>query len=223
MSARQGQRARSDHEWVQALRSSGSDQDQALADLSEFLRRATFFYLRRHSGETEVLAQDKVDALAEDAAQEAALAILAKLDSFRGQARFLTWAGKVGVACALTTLRKHQWRDVSLERLPDGWDQPAGIVISRNGWARPELAAQRQEIWLTLREVVQGELTQKQRLVVSHLLIHGVNAEVVADRLGISIGALYKLTHDARRKFKKALERRGFSTEDVFSAFANPA
>ena len=218
-----GSQARSNDEWLQALRSTGSVQNEALADLSEFLRRAAFFYLRQHSAEIKELTQDEVEALAEDAAQEAAMAILSRLDSFRGEARFLAWAGKFGVACALTTLRKHQWRDLSLERLPDGWDQPVDMSISRDGWEHPELAAQRQEIWLVLREVVQSELTEKQRLVFSYILIHGVNAEVIADRLGISPGALYKLTHDARRKFKKALEQRGFSTEDILSAFANPS
>lgn len=214
--------ARSNDEWLDDLRSGEPIQGAALADLREFLRRSAFFYLRRHRGELKELAEDELDALAEDAAQEATVAVLAKLDSFRGEARFLTWASKFGVGCALISLRKRQWRDLSLDRLPDGWEEPADVAISKDGWEHPELATRRREIWEVLREAAREDLTEKQRTAFNYILIHGVNAEVVADRLGISAGALYKLTHDARRKFKKALERRGFSTEEIFSAFANP-
>lgn len=213
-------RKRSNEEWLKALQSGGPQEAGALADLTELLRRSAFFYLRRHSRELKDLAPEEIEALAEDAAQEAVMAVRAKLQSFRGESAFPTWASKFGVAMALATLRKRQWRDVSLDRLPDGWEQPPETAISKDGWQQPELAAQRHEVWRAIQEVVNNDLTEKQRQVFSYILIHGVNAVVVADRLGMTPGAVYKLTHDARRKLLAAMERRGLSKEQILSAFA---
>ncbi len=215
-------RKRSNKAWLEALRSEGPQESDAIADLTELLRRSAFFYLRRHSHELKDLAPEEIEALAEDAAQEALMAVRLKLDSFRGEAAFPTWASKFGVGMALSTLRKRQWRDVSLDRLPVGWDQPSAVPVSRDGWHQPELAAERQEIWLAIRDVVENELTEKQRQAFSYILVHGVNAMVVAERMGMTPGAVYKLTHDARRKLLVALGRRGLSKEEIMSAFAAP-
>jgi RNA polymerase sigma-70 factor (ECF subfamily) len=56
--------------------------------------------------------------------------------------------------------------------------------------------------------------------VLNLVVIHGVDAEEMAERLGITAGALYKLTHDARRKLKAGLLARGFSTAEILEAFA---
>lgn len=215
-------RKRSNEAWLTALRSEGPEGSDALADLTELLRRSAFFYLRRHTSELKDLAPEEIQALAEDAAQEALMAVRLKLDTFRGEAAFPTWASKFGVGMALTTLRRRQWRDVSLDQLPTGWEQPSTVPVSKDGWRQPDLAAERQEIWLTIRDVVQNELTEKQRQAFSYILLHGVNAMVVAERMSMTPGAVYKLTHDARRKLLAALERRGLSQEEIMSAFAAP-
>jgi RNA polymerase sigma-70 factor (ECF subfamily) len=216
-----GLKDRDDSQWLSDLRSGGIAREEAVADLREWMRRSAFFYLRRHSHELRDLAADEIEALAEDAAQDAALSVLAKLDAFRGEARFLAWASKFGIGCAMLITRKRQWRDLSLDRLPDGWDESPQVAISKDGWEHPELAAQRHEVWEVLRQVAREDLTEKQRLAFNYILIHGVKAEVVAERLGMTAGALYKLTHDARRKFKKALERRGLSKDEILKAFSN--
>lgn len=150
------------------------------------------------------------------------MAVRLKLGTFRGEAAFSTWASKFGVGMALSTLRKRQWRDVSLDRFPAEWGPPSAIPVSTDGWQQPELAAERQEIWLAIRDVVENELTEKQRQAFSYILVHGVSAMVVAQRMGMTPGAVYKLTHDARRKLLAALERRGLSKEEIMSAFAAP-
>jgi RNA polymerase sigma-70 factor (ECF subfamily) len=211
---------RSNEVWLQALRSSGPEQDEALVDLHAYLQRAALFYVRRRAPELSGVSNDELEALAEDAAQEASLHVLGKLDTFRGDARFLTWCGAIAVGWSMVSLRRRLWRDLSLEQLTDGWQEPAQATLGGDGWAHPQLASERNEIWETIREVVTTELTERQQQVMNLLLIHGVNAEEVADRLGTSPGALYKLTHDARRKLKASLLKRGFTTEEILSAFA---
>jgi RNA polymerase sigma-70 factor (ECF subfamily) len=213
---------RTNEEWLASLRSSGAEYEAAVEDLLSALRRAALFYLRRHRAELSELADDEIDALAEDAGQEACVSVLNKLDQFRGEAHLLTWASKFAVGNALVAFRRRQWRDLSLDRVPDGWQQPADTLISRDGWAHPEFAAKRNEVWQVLQQAADQDLTEKQRQVFNYILIQGISAEVVGGRLGMTANAVYKLTHDARRKFKSALERRGYSKGDILEAFAGP-
>jgi DNA-directed RNA polymerase specialized sigma24 family protein len=72
--------------------------------------------------------------------------------------------------------------------LPDGWQEPSSAVVSRSGWEHPHLAAQRSEIWSVIKEVVERDLTDCQRNVLNLVVINGVDAEEVAERLGITPG-----------------------------------
>ena len=211
---------RSNEEWLAQLRSTGLEQQQAIEDLRRALERAALYYVRRRAPGLKGAATDELESLAQDAAQEATLQVLDKLDSFRGESRFLTWASAIAVGRAMTALRRRLWQDVSLDRMPDGWQEPANVAVSANGWEHPDLAAQRQEMWDVIRDVVAQELTQRQRDVLNQLVLNGANAEEVAKRMGTSAGALYKMTHDARRKLKAGLLKRGFSTDEILDAFA---
>ena len=206
--------------WIDALAAPGGPDPVALADLRAQLRRAARFSIRRRLGTAPGVMSDEIDSLAEDCAQEALLIALRKLGSFRGEARFVTWASAIAVGVALAALRRRLWRDLSLDHMPDGWQESASSATSSSGWEHPHLAAQRTEIWSVIRQAVQHDLTDRQRQVLNLVVIHGVDAEEVAERLGITAGALYKLTHDARRKLKAGLLARGFSTAEVLQAFS---
>jgi RNA polymerase sigma-70 factor, ECF subfamily len=213
---------RSNDDWLAALRAEGDGRDAALTELRAYLVRSAFFYFRRHSSELRGWGDAELQQLAEDAAQDALVTLLAKLDSFRGEARFLTWAAKFGINYALLVMRRRRWRDVSLDGVPDGWETPPAEAVARDGWAQPELAARREEIFQAMRDAVRHDLTEKQRRVFDFVLIKGVNADALADRLGMTSGALHKLTHDARRKLRKSLEARGYTVAEILEAFARP-
>ena len=78
----------------------------------------------------------------------------------------------------------------------------------------------RAAMWSVIKDVVQHDLTDRQRHVLNLVVINGVDADEVAERLGVSAGARYKLTHDARRKLKAGLLARGYSTVEILEAFA---
>ncbi len=160
-------------------------------------------------------------ALAEDAAQEATLAVLAKLDRFRGESAFPTWASKFGVSAAAGLLRRREWAHVSLEALPD-WGSSVATV-AREVCDDPEAGARRREAWCLFREVVEEDLTAQQRTVLSLVFFHGLPPDEVAERLGISRGACYKAGHDMRRAVKRAIERRGWTGGELLAAFEAPA
>jgi RNA polymerase sigma-70 factor (ECF subfamily) len=211
---------RSDAQWIADLKSSGQAQQAALREMGQALERSALFYLNRRLAGSESVASDEIAALAQDVTQEASLLVLQKLDSFRGEARFLTWASSLAVRVAMTALRRRLWRDLSLDRLSDGWQEPAASLVPANGWANPQLATQRHAIWDTINEVVHSELTDRQRQVLDLIVLKGVHTEEVEDRLGVTASALYKMTHDARRKLKAGLMKRGLTTQEILAAFA---
>lgn len=96
-------------DWPGELRAGGPTTDAALADLRGELLRGLRRALSGRAGADGTLI--------EDLAQEATLRVLDRLDGYRGESRFTTWAVTVAVRLALTELRRPRWRDVSLDRL----------------------------------------------------------------------------------------------------------
>jgi RNA polymerase sigma-70 factor (ECF subfamily) len=206
--------------WVEALSAPSGPDPDAVAELNEYLERAALFSIRRRLRAAHGVMADEIQSLAEDCAQEALLLAIQNIGTFCGEARFATWASAIAVGVAMSALRRRMWRDLSLDHMPDGWQEPASSATSNSGWEHPQLASQRTEMWSAIKEVVQRDLTDRQRYVLNLVVINGVDADEVAEALGVTPGALYKLTHDARRKLKAGLLARGFSTAEILQAFA---
>ncbi len=76
------------------LRSEGAEGRAAVAELHALLLKAARFEVgRRAAGLAHLRGGDQED-LAQQAADDALMAVLAKLDDFRGESRFTTWAYK---------------------------------------------------------------------------------------------------------------------------------
>ena len=214
---------RTNDEWLDALR--GAGQQEALADLRAFLVRGLRYALASWSVVDE--------AILEDFAQDALLKILAGLDSFRGESRFTTWAQKIAVHVALTELRRHRWRDVSLDEMTGSPDADPSTALRRGSGHRfipdtladpaagPEQQAMQRMLLSTLRRIIATELTDKQRQALVAVRIHGVPLEEVARRMGTNRNALYKLLHDARQRLKKRMMAEGLSPQDMLAAFGS--
>jgi len=201
---------RTNQEWLDALRGPGCD--KALADLRAFLVRGLGYALANQSNVTETDL--------EDFAQEALLKILTGLDSFRGESRFTTWAQKIAVHVAFTELRRHRWRDVSLDEMTGFPDADPFIPDTlADPSVGPEQQAIQRMLWSTLRRIIATELTDRQRQALVAARIHGMPLEEVARRMGTNRNALYKLLHDARQRLKKRMMAKGLSPQDVLAAF----
>jgi RNA polymerase sigma-70 factor (ECF subfamily) len=202
---------RSNEEWIAALSKDGPERDAALADLRERLVRGLGYALSKRGG---------VDAdLLEDFAQDALLKILDGLETFRGESRFTTWAQKIAVRVAYTELRRHRWRDVSLDEMtgfPDDFFTPR---IMTDPEAGPEKQTVQTTVLETLRRAIDEELTDKQRQALVSLKVQGMPLAEVARRMDSNRNAMYKLVHDARQKLKQALLDKGLSPEEIMAAF----
>jgi RNA polymerase sigma-70 factor (ECF subfamily) len=214
---------RTNQEWLAALR--GPGRDEALADLRAFLVRGLRWAdVHGLANQASVTETDL-----EDFAQEALLKILAGLDSFRGESRFTTWAQKIAVRVALTELRRHRWRDVSLDEMTGFADADPSTGSGHrfvpdtlaDPSAGPEQQAIQRMLLSTLGRIIATELTDRQRQALVAARIHGMPLEEVARRMGTNRNALYKLLHDARQRLKKRMMAEGLSPQDVLAAFSS--
>jgi RNA polymerase sigma-70 factor, ECF subfamily len=187
--------------WLHALRARDED---AVARLHALLLRAARFEVARRKPLLPHVRGGDLDDLAEQAADDALVSVLRRLDDFRGASRFTTWAYKFALYEAAVKLRKRAWqgREVPLE--PDGWS-----LLSSAGLA-PEAEAEQSELMTALQATVENVLTPHQRRVLVALAVNGVPIDVLAERLGTNRGALYKTLHDARRKLRRELTAQGF-------------
>src|SRR4051812_13778408 len=81
--------------------------DDAMGELHALLLRAARFELHRRRRLPYAEAED----LAAQAANDAMVALLGKLDTFRGQSRFTTWAYKFALLEAGVKARRRAWQD----------------------------------------------------------------------------------------------------------------
>jgi RNA polymerase sigma-70 factor (ECF subfamily) len=153
------------------------------------------------------LRGDELEDIALEAADDALMSVLARLDDFRGASRFTTWAHKFALLEAAVKLRKRAWqaREVPLE--PESWSVLASARL------RPEDELEQGELLAAVQRAIAEVLTPHQRRVLVALALNGVPIDVLADRLGTTRGALYKTLHDARRKLRQHLAETGVPLE----------
>lgn len=186
-------------EWLEALR---ERQDDAVHRLHELLLRAARFEVSRRRAALPHLRGGDFDDLAQQAADDALVAVLARLDSFRGLSRFTTWAYKFALLEAAVKLRTRAWQDREVPLEPETWSLLAG-------GSHPDDDAERSELVAAVQDAIAHELTPHQRNVLVALALNDVPIDVLAERLGTTRGALYKTLHDARRALRRHLEANG--------------
>ena len=79
-------------EWLRCLRADGATKDDAVARLHALLLRAARFEVARRSPSLPHLRGDELDDIATEAADDALMSVLKRLDDFRGASRFTTWS-----------------------------------------------------------------------------------------------------------------------------------
>jgi RNA polymerase sigma-70 factor, ECF subfamily len=212
---------RTNEEWLEDLRSSGAAQEAAITDLRDLLLRAVLFFFSRNLGDFERLARSEILQLAEDCAQEALIAVMNHLSDFRGDSKFTTWAYKFAINIALMTARRGRWKGISLDQLAFSEDGSLAewVIRDKTSGLTPDQSALQREIRANIREVIEQDLTDKQRRVLILMVFNEVPMDEVARRLDTNRNAIYKMLHDARRKLKNRLQARGFEVGEILAIF----
>src|SRR5436190_2374885 len=154
--------------WIEDLTGEGAGRDAAIVRLHELLMRAARFEVRRRARSVPHLRGDDLDDLALQCADDALVAVLAKLDTFQGRSRFTTWAYKFALLEASVKLRRLAWqgREVPLE--PEQWPKFADTEAS------PQDRAERSETLDAISRAIDTELTSHQREVLVALGLNEV-------------------------------------------------
>ena len=191
-------------EWLRALRDNGATRDEAVARLHALLLRAARFEAVRRRGRLPHL-RDELEEIAHEAAGDALISVLARLDDFRGESRFTTWVYKFALLETAAKLRKRAWQERELPLEPEAWNLFASVGLA------PDEHVEQSELLSTLQTAIGEVLTPHQRRVLVALTLNGVPIDVLADRLDKTRGALYKTLHDARQKLRTRLAERELS------------
>jgi RNA polymerase sigma-70 factor (ECF subfamily) len=190
--------------WLDELAPNSPERDNSLARLHALLLRACHSELNRRCGRTPIAGPEMED-LAHQAADDALVSILRKLDTFRGASRFTTWAYKFAIVETSSKLGRHFWQRPDVRMDQSDWDG----LPDRFGMS-PELAAQSRDLLAEIRRIVEEELTELQRRVFVAIVVDAIPLDALVVKLGSNRNAIYKTIFDARRKIRVTLVANGY-------------
>ena len=190
--------------WLRRLGAAGAERRAAERELHARLVRIALAEVSRRSASTPVTGPELTD-VAHQAADDAMLAILAKLADFRGESRFITWAYRFVILEVSSKLGRHYWRNPPVTLDAAQWERlPDRLGID------PEQHAASAGILAEVRRVVEDELTAHQRRIFVAIVVDGIPLDALAARLSLQRNAVYKVIFDARRKIRRALVANGY-------------
>jgi RNA polymerase sigma-70 factor (ECF subfamily) len=189
-------------EWLASLRD--VRRDEAIGRLHDLLLRAARSEIRRRNTGGQITGPE-VDDLAHQAAADAVLLITDRIDEFRGESRFTTWAYKFVVFEVSTKLGRHFWKHRRVSSAVVEWD----CLPDRLG-SRPADAAEFLDLIAAVRSAADTCLTPRQREVFIAIVVEGIPLDALVTRLGSSRNAIYKVMFDARQKLHKELVNGGY-------------
>jgi RNA polymerase sigma-70 factor (ECF subfamily) len=190
--------------WLNELRGEGATHDDAVARLHALLLRAARFEVARRRPAHPHLRGNELDDIALEAADDALVSVLKRLDDFRGASRFTTWVYKFALLEAAVKLRRRAWQGREIPLEPETWS-----LFAVDGLT-PDEEAEQSALLAAVQDGIATALTPHQRDVLVALALNGVPIDVLAERRGSTRGALYKTLHDARQKLRKHLAASGF-------------
>jgi RNA polymerase sigma-70 factor (ECF subfamily) len=140
-------------EWLDGLRSAGPAREEAVARLQALLLRAARFEIVRRRQALSHLESGELDELAREAADDAAVSVLRRLDDFRGESRFTTWAYKFALLETAVKVRRRAWRERELTLEPESWAQFEHSTVN------VAASAERAELLTVIQEGIRTGLT----------------------------------------------------------------
>ena len=196
--------------WVAALGGPhGIEHERAVADLHALLLGVARAECARRAGQSGVRGVE-LDDVAQQAADDAVVGVVAKVTTFRGDSRFTTWAVSFVVLEVSAALGRHAWRRAGV-----AWDPPTWEALPERLGVSPEDVAVGAELVSVVRRAVEEVLTPHQRRVFTAVVVGGTPVDAVAADLATTRGAVYKAVFDARASLRRALVAAGHLPEQA--------
>lgn len=202
-------KSRDNTQWVEALRN--PQDEKAIADLRSILILGLKSALHKY-------VDRELNQFVEDVVQDALLKIIDKVDTFRGESKFTTWALKVAVREGLSELRRKKWDDVPLNKFSGTGKNNGdntGELPFQSKEAGPDRETHESMVLQDVMSIINEELSPKQKSAMMALMVQDIPLTVVADQMGMNRNAMYKLVHDARLNLKKKMLSRGIDPAEI--------
>ena len=184
--------------WWHRLHGRESVRTEAIEELHARLQREAKFHVLQRVSTLSAFPRSDIDDLATQAASDALIALLRKLEDYRGESQFLTWARRFAVLEAHVSVRRRLGRDrVGISRDPDH-----AQLVADPGSSLHDQVETRERL-RRLTTVIKNRLTARQRAVLVAVAIEGASTDTLASDLQTTPGAIYKTLHDARVKVRK--------------------
>jgi RNA polymerase sigma-70 factor, ECF subfamily len=191
--------------WLDGLRATGAARERSVRELHALLLRAARREVHRRRGSLGNATGPELDDLAHQAADDALIAVVNSLHTYRGASRFTTWVYRFVINQVSVKTRRHLWSGRRVAFDDADWDRlPDRLIPSpqRRSEQRAQLDA--------LRSAVDEKLSARQREVFVAVALNDVPIDVVALRLDSNRGAIYKTLFDARTKLRTCLAEAGY-------------
>jgi RNA polymerase sigma-70 factor (ECF subfamily) len=183
--------------WWDRLHAAEPVRGRAVEELHGRLCREAAFHVRSRARGVAAFPRSDIDDLATEAAGEALMAMLRKLEDYRGDSQFWTWARRFAELEAPVSIRRRLGHDrVGISSDPElAFDVPDTARSAHD-------CLESRELLRRVTTAIADQLTPHQRTVLIATAINGVSAGTLALELGTTPGAVYKTLHDARRKLR---------------------
>lgn len=199
--------AQENRRWLEGLAPTSPTREAECGRLYALMLRVARGEVLRRAPSLRMFGPELED-IAHQAAADALMSVSSRLHRFRGESRFTTWASKFVIFDVASKMSRHHWRHFDVAFDQEDWAR----LASRSDVA-PEETAEVREFVRTIETAVEQGLTERQRLVFLAVVMHGTPIAALAERLGTTHNALYKVLFDARKKLRAALAEAGHLQE----------
>jgi RNA polymerase sigma-70 factor (ECF subfamily) len=171
--------------------------------------------VRRHQQRIHRLAMHLLRnrAEAEDVMQETFIRAYRALARFDGRSEPYTWFYRITINLSLNVLRSRKSQRMTTEA-----DDPRldAVISARHAVDDPPMNAARKQLYTALARGI-DELSETLRATLVLVCIDGRSHEEAAAILGAPEGTIAWRVHEARRKLREYMAKRGFGPEETWS------
>jgi RNA polymerase sigma-70 factor, ECF subfamily len=142
---------------------------------------------------------------AEDAVQESFLKVFKRLDTFRGDSRFLSWLTRITINEALMTVRAKPRKTASLDELRESEKGVTNFEPETGGYTPEQLCSEREFERLVVDRT--AGMKQASRRVLELRAFEDLGDNEIAQVLGLTLPAVKARLFRARRELRKRMEK----------------